>query len=89
MSTINDYDLRKNKYDIETLIRNINHLYIKTIVNTQILTAEFCVKYILDEKYMTCIEDTYLIDFNYVLQKQPHITEEELRREYDDYYYYE
>ena len=86
MSTINDYDLRKNKYDIETLIRNINHLYIKTIVNTQILTAEFCVKYILDEKYMTCIEDTYLIDFNYVLQKQPHITEEELRSEYDDYY---
>lgn len=86
MSIINDYDLRKNKYDIETLIRNINHLYIKTIVNTQILTAEFCVKYILDEKYMTCIEDTYLIDFNYVLQKQPHITEEELRSEYDDYY---
>ena len=86
MSIINDYDLCKNKYDIDTLIRNINHLYIKTIVNTQILTAEFCVKYILDEKYMTCIEDTYLIDFNYVLQKQPHITEEELRSEYDDYY---
>ena len=86
MSIISDYDLRKNKYDIETLILNINHLYIKTIVNTQILTAEFCVKYILDEKYMTCIEDTYMIDFNYVLRKQPHITEEELRKEYDDYY---
>lgn len=86
MAKINDYDLRKNKYDIETLTRNINHLYIKTIVNTQILTAEFCVKYILDEKYMTCIEDTYLIDFNYVLQKQLHITEAELREEYDNYY---
>ena len=86
MLKINDYDLCKNKYDIDILIHNINHLYIKTIVNTQILTAEFCVKYILDEKYMTCIEDTYLIDFNYVLQKQPHITEEELRKEYDDYY---
>ena len=35
---------------------------------------------------MTCIEDTYLIDFNYVLQKQPHITEAELREEYDNYY---
>jgi len=86
MFRINDQDLRKNKYDIDTLIHNINHLYIKTIVNTQILTAEFCVKYILDEKYMTCLEDTYLIDFNYVLQKQPHITKEELRKEYDDYY---
>ena len=86
MAKINDYDLLPNKYDIETLTRNINHLYIKTIVNTQILTAEFCVKYILDEKYMTCIEDTYLIDFNYVLQKQPHITEAELREEYDNYY---
>lgn len=86
MLRINDQDLCKNKYDIDTLIHNINHLYIKTIVNTQILTAEFCVKYILDEKYMTCLEDTYLIDFNYVLQKQPHITKEELRKEYDDYY---
>ena len=86
MSRINDQDLRKNKYAIDTLVCNINHLYIKTIVNTQILTAKFCVKYILDEKYMTCIEDTYLIDFNYVLQKQPHITKEELRKEYDDYY---
>ena len=86
MLRINDQDLCKNKYDIYTLIHNINHLYIKTIVNTQILTAEFCVKYILDEKYMTCLEDTYLIDFNYVLQKQPHITKEELRKEYDDYY---
>ena len=86
MLRINDQDLRKNKYDIDTLIHNINHLYIKTIVYTQILTAEFCVKYILDEKYMTCLEDTYLIDFNYVLQKQPHITKEELRKEYDDYY---
>ena len=55
MLKINDQDLCKNKYDIDTLIRNINHLYIKTIVNTQILTSEFCVKYILDEKYMTCI----------------------------------
>ena len=55
MLRIDDQDLRKNKYDIDTLIHNINHLYIKTIVNTQILTAEFCVKYILDEKYMTYI----------------------------------
>jgi hypothetical protein len=86
MTKINDLDLYKNKYDIETLTENINHLYIKSIVNTQILTAKFCVKYILDECYMTCIEDTYLIDFNYVLQKQPHITEAELREEYDNYY---
>ena len=31
MTIINDYDLTKHKYDIETLIQNINHLYIKTI----------------------------------------------------------
>ena len=29
MLRINDQDLRKNKYDIDTLIHNINHLYIK------------------------------------------------------------
>ena len=86
MNKINDCDLRKQKYDIDTLIHNINHLYSKTIVNTQILTPEFCVQYILDEQYMTCIEDTYLIDFNYVLSNQPHITHDELLEAYNNYY---
>jgi hypothetical protein len=79
---IDNSDLRINKYDIETLERNVNNLNMKTCVNTQILTAEFCVKYVLNEDYMSCIEDTYCIDTGYVLKRQPHLTYEEIRHEY-------
>ena len=75
-------DLRNEKYDIKTLEKNIDHINVKTCVNTQILTAEFCVKYILNEDYMSCIEDTYCIDIGYVLKRQPHLTYEEIRAEY-------
>jgi hypothetical protein len=79
---IDNSDLRINKYDIKTLERNVDNLNMKTCVNTQILTAEFCVKYVLNEDYMSCIEDTYCIDTGYVLKRQPHLTYEEIRREY-------
>jgi len=79
---IDNSDLRINKYNIETLERNVDNLNMKTCVNTQVLTAEFCVKYVLNEDYMSCIEDTYCIDTGYVLKRQPHLTYEEIRHEY-------
>ena len=75
-------DLRNIKYDIETLEKNIKHINIKTCVNTQVLTAKFCVKYILNEDYMSCIEDTYCIDKGYVLRRQSHLTDEDIMKEY-------
>ena len=74
--------LRKQKYDIETLIENVDYINMKECVNTQILTAEFCIKYVLNEEYMSCLEDTYCLCLGYVLQRQPHLTEEELLNEY-------
>jgi hypothetical protein len=47
----------------------------KECVNTQILTAEFCVKYILNE-------DTYCLDIGYVLRRQPHLTRDNILLEY-------
>jgi hypothetical protein len=79
---IDNSDLRINKYNIETLERNVDNLNMKTCVNTQVLTAEFCVKYVLNEDYMSCIEDTYCIDTGYVLKRQPHLTYAEIRHEY-------
>jgi hypothetical protein len=38
--------LRQQKYDIATLTANVDHIDMKTCVNTQILTDEFCVKYV-------------------------------------------
>lgn len=74
---LNDQDLLKKKYSIELLEKNIDNLSISRILNTQILTAEFCVKYILNEEYASCVEETYICDLD-VLHKQPHIKQTEL-----------
>jgi len=82
MSTINhtelnDQGLLKNKYSIELLEKNIDNLSISRILNTQILTSEFCVKYILNEDYASCVEETYICDLD-VLIRQPHIKHSDL-----------
>jgi hypothetical protein len=78
---LNDNMLRNKKYDITTLERNINNLSMKTILYTQYLTPEFCVKYILNDKYASCIEDTYICIGN-VLNAQKHITLDDIQNEY-------
>jgi hypothetical protein len=44
---LNDNMLRRKKYTVDLLEKNITFLSIKTILYTQDLTPEFCVKYIL------------------------------------------
>jgi hypothetical protein len=78
-----ELNLHQQKYDIETLEQNVDYIDMKTCVNTQILTAEFCVKYVLNEDYMSCIEDTYCLDYGYVLRRQPHLTKSDIMREYE------
>ena len=87
MSKITNSDLRNNKnnYSLLELEANINNLQIKIVLNTQILNADFCAKYILDENRATCEEDLWLIDIGYVLTKQPHITREELEEKMELY----
>lgn len=74
---LNDQDLLRNKYSIELLEKNIDNLSISRILNTQILTPEFCVKYILNEEYASCVEETYICDLD-VLTRQPHIKQYDL-----------
>ena len=56
---LSDYDLRQKKYSIEELTTNINNLSMKTLLYTQKLTPEFCLKYIInapkstEEEYIT------------------------------------
>jgi hypothetical protein len=70
---LSDAMLRNKKYDISTLEKNINNLSTKTLLYTQKLTADFCVKYILNYKYSSCVEDTYIC-IGDVLNAQKHIT---------------
>ena len=74
------WDLIKNKYSMEELEANVNHLEIKHILHHQTLTAEFCAKYVLNEDYATCEEDLYLIDIGYVLYHQKHLTREMIEK---------
>ena len=76
---LTDYDLitNKNVYSIAELVASVDNLSMKYLLNYQILDAEFCAKYILNDYCATCNEDTYICTGD-VLQKQPHITRLEL-----------
>ncbi len=74
---LNDNMLLRKKYTIDLLEKNINFLSIKTLLYTQDLTPEFCVKYILNDKYASCVEDTF-IRVGDVLNAQRHITKKEI-----------
>lgn len=76
--TITNEDLKKKMYPIEVLIKNVCHLSIKSLLRWQKLDADFCNKYILNEEYQ-CVEETYLITIEYVLQRQPHLRYEDLK----------
>jgi hypothetical protein len=81
---LTNYDLRNQKYDVNILEQNINNLSLTILVNTQKLTPEFCVKYILNEDYMDCEEEKYLLTDGYVLSRQRHITQKDLDKAYDN-----
>lgn len=78
---LNDTMLRNKKYDIFTLEKNIHNLSMNAILYTQNLTAEFCVKYILNEDYASCVEDTYIC-IGEVLRAQKHLTLADIQRVY-------
>tara|TARA_B100000902_G_scaffold311476_1_gene301342 strand:- start:321 stop:566 length:246 start_codon:yes stop_codon:yes gene_type:complete len=68
---INNMDLYNNKFNIETLEKNINKLDLNTILSTQTLTVDFCINYIMNEDYQSfCEED---IDIFNILKKQKHL----------------
>ena len=62
---------------METLKNNINHLDLISILNTQELTVDFCVDFILNERYQVSSEEKN-IDLLIVLNKQPHLNSKEL-----------
>jgi len=82
---LNDSMIRKKKYDIEVLEKNIYNLSMKTLLYTQDLTADFCIKYVLNEKYASCVEDTFL-SMGDVLNAQKHITRSAIYQAYNKVY---
>ena len=58
----------------------------KVVLNTQHLTAHFCVRFILDMDIECGSEDSYCYDKNHILSRQKHITSEEFDEAYELYY---
>jgi len=81
MSQINCTDLHKNKkkYSLDELIKNIEHLSLWDILQTQVLTADFCFTYIWskNDEYAKDKEDKEICVHD-ILHWQPHLTKEDL-----------
>lgn len=69
-------DLYKNQYDYETLKANIYYVSLIDILKTQKLTADFCIKYILNDDFHLSDEDKR-ITIEKVKKYQPHISKKD------------
>ena len=77
-------DLYHEQYDRETLKKYIYAVNLIDILKTQKIDASFAVKYLLNPDYHLKPEET-LISPKLVLHFQPHIKEEELMKEFNNY----
>ena len=66
-------DLYKNQYNYKTLKEHVYVVSLLDIVKSQKLSAEFCVKYVLNENFQFTKEEQS-ITVDTVLTYQPHIT---------------
>lgn len=78
-------DLYKNKYDRETLKKNIYSFNLLDILKTQHLDYTFVVRYILNTNYQFTKEEQ-LINMTDVLKYQRHLQKNILELEYLNYY---
>jgi hypothetical protein len=83
--SLEDSDIKKNKYDLGTLEWNIRHefLSLRTLLYYQTLSPYICAKYVVfggkDEKYADCSEDAWITTAD-IIENQPHITINEMRQ---------
>lgn len=82
---ISDSDLCNEKYSIEVLTKHIHYLNKKVVLSTQKLTAQFCIKFILDTAIEPGNETSGIYTKNNILRKQQHITSEEFDKCYLEY----
>jgi len=77
INNIDNISLEYNKYSVDILEENIEKLSLWKLLKTQILDPPFCVKYILNDDFASCDEDTYIV-WQDVIRLQPHILKKDL-----------
>jgi hypothetical protein len=85
IETISDSDLCNETYSLYVLKININNLNKKVVLSTQKLTAQFCIKYILDTAIDSGSETCGVYTKEHILRRQQHITSEEFDKCYMEY----
>ncbi len=74
-------DLQGQQYSEEELLEHYCELDNRSILRNQKLSADFCVRYLLDCAewgIQLCFEEAWIHDVD-VLRYQPHLTQEDLR----------
>lgn len=79
-TTITNLDLYSYRFPNDVLEKNIDSLDLMTLLKTQILTYEFILNYILNDKYQITPEEK-TIDIYDVIHNQPHIDINELKKD--------
>ena len=79
---IMDSDLCNTKYSIDVLTKYFHSLNTNVVLKTQKLTAQFCVKYILDSPIEPGNKYSDYYNKTYILNCQKHISEEEFDKAY-------
>jgi hypothetical protein len=82
---LTDSDLCNETYSLDILKKNINNLNKKVVLSTQKLTAQFCVKFILDTAIESGNQASGVYSKQHILKMQPHITNEEFDKYYLEY----
>jgi hypothetical protein len=82
---ISDSDLCNETYSLDVLRKNINNLNKKVVLRTQKLTAQFCVKFILDTTIESGNQESGVYSKEHILRMQPHITNKEFDKCYLEY----
>jgi hypothetical protein len=83
--SLTDSDLCNETYSLDVLKKNINNLNKKVVLSTQKLTAQFCIKFILDTAIVSGSEASGVYSKQHILKMQPHITNEEFDKYYLEY----
>lgn len=74
---INDIDLNYRQYKETVLVKNIDNLFRKTLLNTQVLSEEFCAEHIFSTK-IKGISESEEFDMDDILKKQPQLNRTKL-----------
>jgi len=82
---LTDSDLCNETYSLDILKKYINNLNKKVVLSTQKLTAQFCIKYILDTAIDSGSETRGVYTKEHIIRRQPHITSEEFDKYYLEY----